>query len=478
MSCKKKNIKNKPQDHREMILAFAHRLRLPDIEAYRQWCANMGLSTRLNKTQRELAREYRLYVDDVAACALKKQKRESNLRSYINKLYSQEIRYAGLQGEILHAISDGFSKTQNRRLLRDVLCHLDNNSKLLLHVEYVKGVISMVSHFHQWVRPFSQWKPKTRNAHRQFASLARHLFANYPIPAFMDSVWYDGDGKAKSWFIHIGMGNNIRTAAGLPICLTKKMAHQFSRAPSHYTLNAAFRWAQVQALGGNKAVADAVVETRLARQFIDDEFWLSVLRFFVENPLLDRCHYVPVIDYIWNQKYEAQPVFVERGVVREDPPLQPNFTMRGRTPETLLRQMEQWHLQLGKETRIGNTRWAKSNICDFRFVEGNAEHHNMKVWTIRELLDRKELAAEGRVQKHCVATYAGSCLKGHTSIWTMDVQTHLERKKLVTIELSHPGKCVCQVRGKRNRLATPEEISVIQRWVGREGLTIAAYLSN
>lgn len=478
MARKQKKLCSSKQERRALILEFAHRLRLPSIEAYQQWCEQQGFSTNLNKTERELKREYQQYTRNVAALVLKQHKREHNLQFYINKLYSKEIRYAGTHSEVLHAISDGFNKTQNRRLLRDVLCQLDEKSRLLSHVDYVKGVISMVAHFSKWIRPIAKWKPSTRNADRQFASLARYLFAKYPVPTFMDSVWQSGSGKAKGWFIHIGMGHNIRTAQHLPVTLTKKMAHYFLQAPSQYTVNAAFRWAQIHTLGGNKAVADTIAETRVAQQFKDDDFWLSVLRFFIDNPMLDTRHYGPIIDYIWHQKYERQIVFVDRGVAREDPPLQPNFTMRGRTADTLLRQVDSWHRRLGKESRGGQLQWAKSEFPDFRVVEGNEENRNMKVWTIRELLNSKELVAEGRDQQHCVASYANSCFKGHTSIWTLDVQTNVDSEKLVTIELHLRTKVIRQIRGLRNRLATPQEIKVIRRWAAKQGLTIASYSTN
>ena len=478
MARKQKHMARRKQDRHAMILASAHRLRLPSIEAYQEWCSREGFSINLNKTQRELDCEYQQYLQRVAMSTLKRHKRESNLQYYIHKLYSKEIRYAGTHSEELHAISDEFNKTQNRRLLRDVLVYLDETSKLLSHVDYVKGVISFVAHYSKWIRPIKEWKPGTRNADRQFSSLARHLFAKYSVPSFMDSVWQHGSGQAKGWFIHIGMGHNIRTATHLPLPLTKKMAHHFLQAPADYSVYAAFRWAQIQALGGNKAVANAIAVTRIARQFKDNDFWLSVLRFFIDNPMLDTRQYGPIIDYIWHEKYEPRIFFIDRGVAREDPPAQPNFTMRGRTPDTLLRQVDAWHHRLGQEARGGQLQWVKSKIPDFRFVEGQSEHRNMKVWTIRELLNSKELSAEGRAQQHCVGSYTHSCFKGQTSIWTLDVQTSLEREKLVTIELHLRTKTIRQVRGLRNRLATRREMEVIRRWAIQENLQIPSYVAG
>lgn len=476
MARKRNKLSNKQQDRNATIVRFAHAMELRSIEEYQVWCMQHGFSSNLNKTRRQLLREHQHYKLVAAETKLKHHKREGNMHYLVQRIYKKEIGFNELDSEVLKLISKGFKKSQNMRLLRDVLFQMDEDTKLLSHIDYVKGIISFVTHSSMWLRPISDWQPITRNADKQFASLARYLFAKYPVPAFMDSVWQKGDGQSKGWFIHIGMGKNIRTASSLPIKMTKKMAHYFVQAPPEYDVKSAFRWAQIHALGGNKAMADAISQTRMARAFHDDDFWVSVLRFFIENPMLDTSQYNPIIDYIWHQKHENRMIFVERGVAREEGPEQPNFSMYGRTPATLLRQVDNWHRRLGKESRGGDLQWVKSAFNDFRYVEGRANSRNMKIWTIRELLSSKELIAEGREQHHCVATYARSCFTEVTLIWTMDLQESYVSNKLLTIELHNSTKSIRQVRGLRNRLATTHEMNVIHRWSVSEGFTISSYI--
>jgi hypothetical protein len=478
MARKRKKLNQGQQDRNAMILRFACDMNLHSIPAYQDWCLLHGFGTRLNKAPAQLEREYQHYKQLVSKERLKQNNREGNLRYVIEKMYRQEIGYHDLNNQILLIIHNGFRQAQNKKLLRNVLLQLDESTKLLNYVDYTKGIVSFVAHYALWLRPIAEWQPKTHNVNRQFSSLARHLFAYYDVPAFMNGVWHNGNEIAKGWFIHIGMGKNIRTAKSLPIKMTKKMAHCFLQAPADYDVKAAFRWAQIHALGGNKRIADAVAETRMARVFKnkDDEFWLSVLRFFITNPMLDTAQFNPIVDYIWHQKYENRLVFVDRGVARNDGPEQPNFSMNGRTPDTLLRQVDNWYRCLGKESRGENLKWVKSKYSDYRHIEGRAASRNMKVWTIRELLSSKELIAEGREQCHCVATYARSCVSRQTSIWTMDVQATQARQKLLTIELHHPTKTIRQVRGLRNRMATNGEMDVVRRWVHKEGLSIASYV--
>ena len=476
MARKKNKLNEKRCDRNALIMMYARAYHLHSTDEYKQWCVENGFSASLKKTRAQLDREHQYYKLQVATKKLKKYKREGNMHHLIQKIYSNEVCHKDLNSEVLKSISHGFKTIHNKRLLRDVLLKLDESTKLLTHIDYVKGVISFVAHFSVWLNPFSEWKVKTRNVERQFSSLARHLFAKYDVPLFMDKVWQHGDGKSKGWFIHIGMGKNIRTANSLPIAMTKKMAHYFLKAPSNYDVNSAFRLAQIIGLGGNKAIADAITETRMVRTFVDDYFWVSVLRFFIANPMLDTRQYNPIIDYIWHQKYENRLIFVERGVVREDGPEHPNFSMQGRTVTTLLQQVENWHRRLGRESRGGNLQWVKSKIADYRFVEGQAKRKNMKIWTIRELLNSQELIVEGRTQNHCVATYARSCFSGNTSIWTMDLQENGVQQKRLTIELHNSSKTIRQVRGLRNRTATALEMDIISRWAFKDGLSIANYI--
>jgi len=476
MARKNNGLSKKQQDRKSAILRHAYALNLYSINDYLEWCLQQGFRANTNKTTVQVKHEYQHYLLISATKKLKQAKHEGNMHSFINKIYTNKVKYKDLNGETLKTIYKGFNKTKNKRLLRDVLLQMDENTKLLTHIDYVTGVINFVEHFPKWLQPITNWQPKTHNAGRQFASLARFLFARYDVPAFMDSVWLKDKSSARNWFIQIGTGKNIAKASSLPINMTKKMAHYFLQAPANYDVNAAFRWAQIHALGGNKVIADAIAETRVAQEFNNEEFWLSVLRFFIANPMLDTNQFAPIIDYIWHKKYENRMVFVERGIVHEEGPEQPNFSMRERTADTLLRNVEDWHRQLGKESRGGNLQWVKSTFSELRYTEGHSKKRNMKIWTIQELLSNKELIAEGRKQNHCVSTYARSCFSGTTSIWTMDVQESDTRQKLLTIEVHNASKTIRQIRGLRNRLAKDGEMLVIRRWAAQEGLKISAYI--
>ena len=291
----------------------------------------------------------------------------------------------------------------------------------------------------------------------------------------MTSVWFDlPPGQVlpqHDWYKHLAIGHSIRTVRP-PLQLTRKMAHWFSQAPNHYTATAALRWAQVRGLGGTEQLARAVIATRLCTVFENEDFWLAILQFFVNNPKLDLAHIGPVVDFLKHERFTLQEHVVHGVLVRRSP-LQPTFSIKGRTVQSLLRQVAEWHQRLGIDTTRLAVRWSRSNIAEYELVEGCEHLRNMRRWTIKELLTSEELLAEGRAMRHCVATYAEKCARRRTSIWSLRVESEEGVRPVLTIEVHLATRTICQVRGKRNRLAKSHEREVVRRWATKERLRIA-----
>ena len=456
--------------------AHIHQLGLSTVEDYRAWCRKYNFSRGLDKNSRQLRNELDIVVTIKASKILASEKKTRNLKEIISKIYGGELQSDSVRNGTAKEIALAFERSKSPEALLQLLLHLEDNSQLLDESSYIKALEAIANHSDSWIRPIETWQVKRHNRDRQFSELLRHLFVAYDIPSFMDRVWFTENEMHQNWYKHIGSGQNIRTAPDIPVSLTKKMAHHFLKAPKQYEVEEALRWGQVHALGGDRRLMDALRGTRLMRDYGNDDFCLNVMRFFIANPMLDVSHVHPIIDYIWNQKFENQRVFVERGVVEEIGPPQPNFSMRGRTPETLLRQVNDWHRQLGRATRGGKFQWNRSDIEEFHFREGNEKKGNLKFWIIRELLSTDELSAEGRAMKHCVSSYAKSCYSGNKSIWTVESEDEKGKRKVLTVEISRPENLIRQVRGMRNRLPTLSERFLLERWAAKEKLKIAEYV--
>lgn len=484
------------------LLNHIEGLGLASVEDYRKWCARNGFSRKLNKHWKQRCRERSFSQQAVAQERLERRKRENRkpldiLRCVCNgELTEDQVTQPHLKRlcQLVRPKRGPQPEKQiNRQALASLLAHLhEQRAKFfdgspaiaslgqLPGNTFVEALAVIAAHHSSWLRPLQDWKPRSHSSSRQFASLLRHLFVQYDdMPLFFDVVWFSGLTKhaaeRRRWYLHVGRGQNIRTCQ-LPITFTKKMAHHFMHAPNNLTIEQALRWGQVHGLGGDERLARAIFGTRLTEAFDHEDFWSTVIRWFASHPMLDRTHVGPIVDYLHYQRFIPEHVFLVPGHPEAVAPRQPNLSMKGRTPEVLLRQVNEWHRTLADDNRHQVRQWQSFGIDRFEFVEGSQQNGTAKRWTIRELLSSNSLTCEGRQMKHCVASYASSCARGHCSIWTMEVESKEGITKTVTIEVRNATRQICQVRGKANRLPTEKERQVIQRWADSAELRLATYI--
>jgi len=387
---------------------------------------------------------------------------------------------------------------QAQKDLLDFILYLDKKSKLV-NEEYLPSLLLFFKYKKFWISEYEGWKAPSHNKDKQLSSLARHLFTKYPIPTFMDKAWQDGLNyfdlkieseeyrKYREWFIELGNGKNLRKLNNLPFPITKKVAHHFLKAPSHFRIMDAFRWGQVHALGGDGRLVGYLLGSSLRQNYAHHEFWETVIKFFIDNPMLDYSHVGPIIDYIKNQKFEQQQTYVN-GQWQTEPPPQPNFCMRGRNPETLLRQVEGWHRALQKLKGSPDSSWEHSNFKDYEYIEKAGKQRI--IWRITELCNKKELAEEGRKMHHCVGSYASSCARRRVGIWSLTGETRdstemhenkppapdiSRTKRFATIEVDLENKTIVQARGKYNEKVSGKARNIMTRWAGVEKLKVGRY---
>ena len=146
--------------------------------------------------------------------------------------------------------------------------------------------------------------------------------------------------------------------------------------------------------------------------------------------------------------------------------------MRGRTAATLLAQVERWHRELGRTSGAERLYFRRSGIKELALKTGKDGENE---WRIRELLSGTELVAEGRVMKHCVASYAHSCADGRASIWAMELHGYAGSRS-GRRSSSPRDRIIVQCRGKQNRLPTKVELDVVKEWAGLAGLIVSPYV--
>lgn len=335
---------------------------------------------------------------------------------------------------------------------------------------FAAALLGLARHHDRWLRAPEAWVRPSRNARRQLGSLARHLLATWPVPVFFDRAWLDGQAAQQGWWLHVASGQNLRTAPGLPVVLTKKAAHHALLAPDGVSVLEALRWGQVHGLGGDARVARGVLATRLGRTFEHDEFWETVVRWFVQHPLLDRGAFGPIVDYLREQRFVTVP-----GTAG---PAQPGLSMRDREPAALVRQVEAWHRRLGRARPGAPGTWAGHPRLDDLVLRTEARDDAPPcTYVVVQLLSSADLVVEGRRLEHCVASYAWSCASGRVSIWSLRrVEQGGAWTPLLTLELDHATNTLVQACGKRNRPPTPAQWPLVERWLRATGVRASAWL--
>jgi hypothetical protein len=348
-------------------------------------------------------------------------------------------------------------------------------------VDVNKALLAMALHHSDWLAPVQTWIPSGASAWRELASLAEHLFARFPMARFMTSAWLAGEpgrpAPEQRWYKQLGLGHSLRRI-GLPMRVTRAIAHRFSQAPDHLTVVAAIRWAQVLALGGSDSLASAVLATRLGRHLENESLWETAIQFFVNHPELELSQIGPIVDFLQHQKLEWREGVSSDGEFGLQPPPQPHLTLKGRTPASVLRLVAAWHEDLGTGHLV-ERRWPRSRIGELRWIErvttmspGGQPCTEARLWTISELCSSSALVLEGRAMQHCVAAYVPACLHGQTTIWSLQLETRRGRRRVLTIELDPSTRSVRQARRKCNRLPSEAERGVVQRWAAQESLAL------
>ena len=467
---------------------------------YEEWLNQSALQIDRNKSVGDLEQERELLARQRADWA-KLLKIKNRPLEFLSQVLEHDGPILFFQDDILCTMAKRLLSA--RTGLQDIegffemLRHLDKRSKFLwvdpLYATdaqtWLDPLIRLWHRRGQWRRPVMDWRPNSHNRERQFASLLRHLMADYDVPSFMDTVWLrndKGSARYRDAWVHLGRGKNIRTAKGLPMSLSKKAAHQLLSAPEELTFEHALKWAHMRTFNLRPRAIAAMLGSRWGKVFEEITFWDSVIRFLAANPMISPDMIGPMVDFIYAQKFEGPVLLIDGDEVLRDDPPHPGFSMRGRDGQALLDQIEAWHRELGRtESRRGKGRkvmdatYCKSGWKPLRSEE-KLNDEEKAIWQFVEILTESDLHEEGRKMRHCIYSYHPRVKTGLCSIWSLQTvrdggPNHGSLKRHLTIEVSSNGR-INEARGFANKLPEGRPKTLLKNWAQQNRLSIAPYV--
>jgi hypothetical protein len=339
----------------------------------------------------------------------------------------------------------------------------------------VRALANLARHHGDHRVPCETWQGGDAGVHELVHSLVEHLLAHYPVPRWFGVVWFGGDEADRAeqrWFVAHAAGRRFRDIDGLPVQLTRRMEHILLTMPPQRSLRAAIRRAEVLGLGGPPELADTLLETDLGGDLEHGEFWRSAIHFFIHHRAeLGAPQIKAIVDYLYAVRIRTTEVATDAGVVALPPP-HPEFSLAGRTPQSLRRLVDAWHVELGARRQRGRS-WPASGMRGCNYLETAGEESVR--WRIEELCQSGELQDEGRALRHCVASYEYRCVRGTSSIWSLRRQDGEEFSPRFTIEVDPRTRTIVQIRGHHNQLAVGLPRRIVALWAQQERLTIAQY---
>lgn len=380
-------------------------------------------------------------------------------------------------------VGDRYRRARVTRILE----RLANTRPRLLDPPYVRVVLALG--YVPNVNPLEGWSPSGKGSRAALRSLFQHLVGPFRTPDFLiDSLMTETlgpDGIELQVQVADAVANGkslykIQASLFAGVGLTRRMCHILVNTPGERPLVPAIRRAQVLGFGGDKSLARQLGRGFFSRLRPDEGFWSEVIHWLCRQETIDFVQIDPICDYLQHVRGE------DRG-----------FSLKGRNWRSVLRRMQQWHVDLALANRLrsqladsakGRARTCPRDVfrrSGFQPANGTemvkndgkkaakfakrVTRQSQKVnWSIREILLVDDLVAEGRAMHHCVSIHAPHIRTGARSIWSLV----RDGKRALTIEVANREQLIVQVRGKANRMPVAREMANLRVWAGRNDLKI------
>lgn len=404
-------------------------------------------------------RERRRRVGEARDAARKRERDEERRRAAAGERWLR-LRRTAAPRDVLHEF--GVKRRKPSRF-RDLLLTIAERRPELLDSRH-RDLINHLRHV-PWNRRAEDWRPRHRAVDPAAKELLRHLFAVYPVPAFVVRTAIE-DRRERQDALRLlralGRGDSMRGRTPGYFSLwnpTRRMRHLFLRTPACRTISDASLRATVRALGGDDALAAALLETDLF-YFLDSdstEYVFALIRWFIRFGPFTADELETLDNEIWELR-------------KTDPGLSPT----GRSPRAIFAAVERRRREERRVDRSIPEFFPASGLRPGAWRLPVWGRPLGEEWTMVEILTRKALIAEGAAMRHCIAGYAEDAAGPDTSIWSLRRDS---RRRLTVLvrrdDLTDDGSDrwrIIQASGKTNRNPRPEELAILARWARMNGV--------
>ncbi len=299
-----------------------------------------------------------------------------------------------------------------------------------------------------WCRSPLTWSPESG------VSLQEHLFATYPVPAFLIEALNNPirfpDYKWLCWFILLGRSASLKAAGRVfGWDIPGKFTHFLPRVPEASLFpTQACLYAEVLRLGGTatdyqRLMADGsycLDPTDLSVAEDDFRFWEGAVFWLIRHrEELSDTDAGRVL--AWARHCHTEFLAGHESL----------FRWRGRSVAATLERARIYHDQQ-------HARWHRWHY--YAWPAHGWDSAGASGWSITELTNSDQLIAEGAAMQHCVWSYGWSCQAESSAIFSV----RYKDQRRVTVEVNPKTGELVQVRGSLNRDPDTEELQIVALW--------------
>ena len=427
----------------------------------------MGKNKHISKSVRQQQAERKQAHELALKDALRESRTTHKRFDFVIRQISRQGHRVDLTDQRLWQLHNVFRRLDSTKMAETKECFLNlliflhgKRSRMLDTPHYFSGLAACANLSPSWRRSLENWKPRTKSANRQFVDLMQHLLSDYRLPSFIYTVLCEHENQLfHPWVTFLGAGKSVRELRDMPLPYTRKMCHEFMQAPQSLDLKQALRYGQVKGFNGDNKLAFAVAHSWLGyKDFEYEPFWAEFIHLLVKSGMFDHNIIGPICDYLHAQ-------LRGRAIT----------SLKGMTLSSILRRSEAWHRDMAALRKFPRSNWDVSGYKLKTWSEGPKA--SAITFEMVELVSTRQLATEGSKMGHCVATYAQSCEKGATVIFSLRKRRHGHLyERIATIEVRPKLRRVVQAKARFNEQISFKARGLLGQWATLNNLTISPHL--